>query len=103
MVRGTSKREVPAVSEDDLDPILEECLNDALGPFVDDLSPEELADHRRFLTMFIKTHPAASARYDRLRGGALVVMASGDPADSAEDGIETPRLKADGTVGGRGK
>lgn len=103
MVRETSKREEPAVNEDELDPILEECLNDALGPFVDSLSPDELADHRQLLTMFIKTHPAASARYDRLRAGSLVVVASGDPADSAADAVETPRRKADGTVGGRGK
>src|SRR4051812_25805784 len=49
------------------DPVVEECIRDALGPFVGVLSPEALADHRRFLVAFITTHPVAAPLYERLR------------------------------------
>ncbi|MEP7123531.1 MAG: hypothetical protein ABJE95_21565 [Byssovorax sp.] len=104
MIRDASKPKEPAVTTDDEpDPILDECLSDALGGLLDVLSPEELADHRRMLTMFIKTHPAASARYERLTAGRIVVVASGDPVGETEATPLALPIKGDGTFGGRGE
>ena len=65
-------RGAPAPDVDEEDPIVDECLQDALGLFPGLLSAEDEAEHRRFLRAFILTHPAARAlynqiRYDRLR------------------------------------
>lgn len=49
------------------DPLLDEILHDALAPYVDALTPEQLADYRAFLAVFITTHPATAPRYQRLR------------------------------------
>jgi hypothetical protein len=53
-------------SEDD-DPIVRECIEDALALFPGALTAEQEASHRMFLAAFIKTHPAAAPLYDRLR------------------------------------
>ena len=42
------------------DPIVQECIEDALGLFPGLLTPEQEASHRMFLAAFIKTHPAAA-------------------------------------------
>jgi hypothetical protein len=62
------------------DPVVEECLRDALGPYLDLLSPSELAEHRRLLTAFIKTHPAAMPLYERLRRRPAGNIRSGEVA-----------------------
>lgn len=92
----------------DADPILEDCLADALGPYLGALSPEEIEDYRRLLTIFIKTHPVAAPLYDRLRARPPVPSESGEVAREASspraDGPvagETAAARRDGTFGGR--
>ena len=89
-----------SVVNNEEDPILEEILHDSLGPLMADLSPEELADHRRVLTMFIKTHPAAAPRYESLRASRIAVLISGDTVKEGYDAVETREVKGDGTFGG---
>lgn len=85
------------------DPIVEECLRDAITPFEGMLSPEEVEEHRRFLTLFILTHPAASRLHQRLVSGQRPTVAGSGPV--AKDGAlvnDSPEEEvADGTVGGR--
>ena len=54
------------------DPVIEACLRDALAPYTKALSPEQLLGYRRYLTVFIKTHPSAAPLYERLRGRAAL-------------------------------
>ncbi|WP_437864012.1 hypothetical protein [Sorangium sp. So ce363] len=87
------------------DPLLEACLADALGPYLGALSPEELEDYRRLLTIFIKTHPVAAPLYDRLRARPPVPSESGEVARDAS-GAGGPAAgeaaaRRDGTFGGR--
>jgi len=65
--------EDPFTDMEEVDPILEACLLDALSPFARALPPEQLAEHRAFLTDFIKIHPL----YERLRGRPEVLAQSG--------------------------
>lgn len=81
------------------DPVVEECIRDALQPYLGVLSPEELADHRQFLIAFITTHPVASPLYERLRQRR-------DPRDHSDDVVregaqapETEQAQDDGTSG----
>ena len=83
------------------DPVVEECLRDALAQFDGMLSPEEVEEHRRFLEVVIRTHPEASRLYERLRQRPTFA-GSGDVAkDGAliDDGVDANLV--DGTVGGR--
>jgi hypothetical protein len=57
----------PGPDLDEEDPIVKECLQDALGLFPGVLSAEAEAEHRRLLRAFILTHPAARALYDQIR------------------------------------
>jgi hypothetical protein len=50
-----------------VDPILEECLRDALEPYLPILTPDEIAEHRAFLIAFFHTHPVASRLYRGVR------------------------------------
>ncbi len=85
----------------DADPLLEVVLADALGPYLRALSPEEIEDYRRFLTVFITTHPAAAALDDRLRARHPILSESGTVArEGAGEGEAAPE-PADGTFGGR--
>jgi len=85
------------------DPIVEECLRDALAPFEGLLSPEEVEDERRFLEVVIRTHPEASRLYERVASGQRPTLAGS--GDVAKDGTlinEGVDVKLDdGTVGGR--
>jgi hypothetical protein len=92
-----------AAAEDD--PIVEECLRDALGMFPGMLSAEDEEEHRRFLRAFILTHPAARALYDQIRYDRLRAQpgnASSGPV--AKDGAlldgDAEDL-GDGTMGAR--
>ncbi|WP_437623720.1 hypothetical protein [Sorangium sp. So ce1151] len=93
-------------SADGEDPLLASCLDDALGPYLGALSPEEIEDYRRFLTVFITTHPAAAPLYDRLRARPPVLSESGEVAregagaEGAMAETAAPDL-GDGTFGGR--
>jgi hypothetical protein len=81
--------------EDEEDPLVEECVSDALAPYVGVLSPEELTDHRRFLILFITTHPAAAPLYRRLRQRPPLSESgeiSRDTAASDQD-VGSPRLQ----------
>jgi hypothetical protein len=90
------------------DPFIEECLQDALGPYMGVLSPEQVADYRDFLTIFLTTHPAAAPIYQSLRARRVANAASGkvprgDAADRTpgadaphDDAASAPRA-ADGT------
>ncbi len=86
---------------DTQDPVVEECIRDALAPYLEALSPEELTDYRNFLIAFIRTHPVASRLYERLRERSLTSK-SGDLAreDAPAEGEALPR--ANGTFGGEG-
>lgn len=98
--------ETPPADADD--PFIEECLQDALGPYMGVLSPEQVADYRSFLTIFLTTHPAAGPIYQRLRARRVANTASaevprGDAADRTpgadgahDDAASAPRA-ADGT------
>ncbi|MGK3989977.1 hypothetical protein WME99_43445 [Sorangium sp. So ce136] len=93
-------------SADGEDPLLASCLDDALGPYLGALSPEELEDHRRFLAVFITTHPAAAPLYDRLRARPPVLSESGEVAreGAGAEGSMADTAAAnpgDGTFGGR--
>ncbi|WP_437897783.1 hypothetical protein [Sorangium sp. So ce124] len=89
------------------DPLLEACLADALGPYLGALSPEEIEDYRRLLTIFIKTHPVAAPLYDRLRARPPVPSESGEVArDASSQRAGGPAAgeaaaRRDGTFGGR--
>jgi hypothetical protein len=88
----------PAAGDDS---ILEECLRDALGPYIAALSPEELADYRAFLTLFITTHPAAAALYARLRKRPVDASGSGVTAREGATREDAETFAGDGTFGGR--
>ena len=91
--------EAPVEEED---PVVEECIKDALGPYLGLLSPEEIADHRRFLVAFITTHPAAYPLYERLRKRPVNIKSAEALRDGARatDGGEAEDA-ANGTMGGR--
>lgn len=91
----------PEASEADDDPVIEEILRDSLDPLRELLSPEEMIDHRRVLTMFIKTHPAALPLYERIRTRRAPIGVSGEVVREGED--EAPPIQHDGTFGGRRK
>jgi hypothetical protein len=86
------------------DPIVAECLKDALGPYVGLLTPEEVIEHKRFLTIFITTHPEARPIYERLREGRRQRPATAMSGDVAKDGAPvegTDAILGSGTEGGR--
>ncbi len=86
------------------DPVVEECLREALAPFEDLLSPEEVDDERRLLELVIRTHPKASRLYERLVSGQRPALAgSGEVAKDGTlvDEVVDAKL-GDGTGGGRG-
>jgi hypothetical protein len=88
------------VEEEEEDPIVEECIKDALGPYLGLLSPEEIADHRSFLVAFITTHPAAVPLYDRLRKRPTNIKSGETVRDGAPVEAEAEDV-GNGTVGGR--
>src|SRR5262245_53365323 len=94
----TAKPETKDETDAEEDPIVEECIRDALGPFLDVLSPEVLADHRRFLAAFITTHPVAAPLYDRLRKRATRVR-SGEMARGESEDEGAKAVQDDGTFG----
>lgn len=91
------------------DPVVEACLADALGPYLGALSPEEVDEYRRLLTVFITTHPAATPLYERLRARPHVVSESGEVARAGAEGAgaegagaeELEDRRSSGTFGGR--
>lgn len=85
-----------------IDPIVEECLQDALGPYLGLLSPEEVLEHRQFLTMFLTTHPQARLTYERLAAGRRKRAPVARSGDVAKDGVLLADDELDGTSGGRG-
>ncbi|WP_437808701.1 hypothetical protein [Sorangium sp. So ce1078] len=86
------------IDDDGEDPVIEACLRDALAPYMELLSPEEILDYRRYLTVFITTHPAAAPLYERLRARP---QALGESAAVAKEGEEERGAPArpDGTWG----
>src|SRR5262245_14543127 len=92
----------PGEDEDDEDPIVEECIRDALGPYLEVLSPEEVADDRRFLAAFITTHPAAVTLHERLRKRSTTRIRSGSVPLDEPATEEEPEAQDDGTFGRRG-
>jgi hypothetical protein len=88
-----------AATADEEDPIVEECIRDALGPYGAALSPEELADYRKFLSVFITTHPAAAPLHQRLRKRKATV-ASGEVEREGDGAEEAAAVRSDGTFGG---
>jgi hypothetical protein len=93
---GRGEEELPIEIEED--PIVEACLRDALSPYESALSPEQLADYRRLLIVFIKTHPAAAPLYERLRERPAVLAASGVVARDGDTAAEGA-APCDGTFG----
>jgi hypothetical protein len=89
---------------DENDPVVEECLQDALALFPGLMSPEEVLEHRRLLTVFITTHPAARPLYERVLEGRRRRLATAASGTVAKDGVvvEGPaEILGDGTVGRR--
>jgi hypothetical protein len=84
------------------DPVIEACLRDALAPFTKALSPEQLLGYRRYLTVFIKTHPSAAPLYERLRGRAALDASAAVPKESDGDHEDGALVWPDGTWGERG-
>lgn len=85
----------------DEDPVVEACIRDALSPYEGALSQEELADYRRFLALFITTHPAAAPLYERLRARPATVAESGVVARPGAAAGDTMAVRGDRTSGGR--
>lgn len=90
----------PEASEADEDPVVEEILRDSLDALEEFLSPEEMIDHRRVLTMVIKTHPAALPLYERIRTRRAPIGVSGDMVREGVDEEPAPPVQRDGTFGG---
>lgn len=62
------------------EPVLEEIVADALDPYTDALTPEQVSELRAFLRLYITTHPSASRRYERLRTRAAMTEGSAEVA-----------------------
>lgn len=88
------------LGSDEPDPLLEELLQDALTPYCNVLSPEQLADYRAFLTVFITTHPSTAPRYHRLRRRSVTGRSAGVPHERPELQTEA-QDRLDGTSNGR--
>jgi hypothetical protein len=92
----------PTDAAEEEDPVVEECLRDALAPYLDVLPPEEIADHRALLTLFIKTHPAAAPLYERLRKRRVTASSSDVPRERPNAGAApTSPARLNGTTNGR--
>ncbi|WP_437586861.1 hypothetical protein [Sorangium sp. So ce1000] len=95
-------------SQDDMladegeDPVIEACLRDALAPYMKALSPEQLLDYRRYLTVFIKTHPSAAPLYERLRGRVALDASAAVPKEGDGDDEDGALVWPEGTWGERG-
>src|SRR5689334_22939679 len=96
---ATAGRDAAADDEEE-DPIVEECVRDALTPYVRILSPEGLAEHRSFLIVFIMTHPATAPLHERLRKRPAVLAESGEVAREGTIAADPEQARGDGTVGG---
>jgi hypothetical protein len=96
MTQDPLKLDETGAPVDEEDPVVEECIRDALSPYVGVLSPEEMADHRRLLVAFITTHPVVVPLYERLRKRP----ANEKSGEMARDGA-TAEDVGNGTVGGR--
>ncbi|AUX20256.1 hypothetical protein SOCEGT47_007220 [Sorangium cellulosum] len=79
----------------DADPLLSACLDDALGPYLGALSPDEIDDYRRLLTIFVTTHPAAAPLHDRLRARPPLLSDSGVVAREGSDDTAAESAAAD--------
>lgn len=91
-------------ASDAADPLLEELVNDALGPFADALPEEELADQRAFLLLFFTTHPVAAPIVRSLRAKALAGAKSSVVTNedaSTEPESAAPGVAAPGAAGRR--
>jgi hypothetical protein len=64
--------------EADEEPVLVRIVRKALEPYIGRVPPERLAEYRKALVLFITTHPAMAARYERVRQRPVVVASSGD-------------------------
>ncbi|WP_438027111.1 hypothetical protein [Sorangium sp. So ce233] len=90
----------------DVDPLVDACVGDALSPYLEALSPEELEEYRRLLAVFITTHPASMPLHDRLLARPVILSESGEVAregagsEGAMGPLATPE-RGDGTSGGR--
>jgi hypothetical protein len=89
---------------DENDPVVEECLQDALAQFPGVMSPEQIVEHRRLLTVFITTHPSARPLYERVLEGRRQRSLTAASGTVAKDGVVvggTAEILGDGTVGRR--
>ena len=94
----------PSAEIDENDPVVEECLQDALALFPGVMSPEEVLEHRRLLTVFITTHPAARPLYERALEGRRQRLPTATSGPVAKDGVVgegTADILGDGTLGRR--
>ncbi len=83
---------------------MEECLRDAFGPFLPLMSPDEILEHRRFLTVFITTHPSARPLYERALEARRQRPPTATSGPVAKDGVVvegTAEILGDGTLGRR--
>jgi hypothetical protein len=93
---GDGKSEVTEDEAVPHDPVVEECIADAMAMCEGIMTPEEILEHRRFLTLFITTHPMAAPIYERLRVRRLGKR-SGDVAkDDVVLGAELDLATAEG-------
>jgi hypothetical protein len=84
---------------DEADPVVEECLQDALGPYLGLLSAAEVTEHRRFLAAFVTTHPAARPLYERVLEGRRRRPANATSGPTVKDGAP---VESEGNVAGNG-
>lgn len=96
---ATASRGAGAEGEEE-DPIVEECVRDAVAPYLGVLSPEELAEYRSFLVVFITTHPTTAPIYERLRKRPAVLAESGEVAREGAIPADLEQARGDGTFGG---
>jgi hypothetical protein len=66
------------------DPLVNECIEDALGPYRSLLPPEILGDFREVLELLLTGHPVLAPMVDGLR--ARPVVASSGEVDRSEQG-----------------
>jgi len=83
---------------DEPEPLLEELLQDALAPYLNVLSPEQVADYRALLTVFLTTHPSAAPRYQHLRRRGVTGTSAGVPHEPPD---RRAQERLDGTSNGR--
>lgn len=69
---GGTPVELDSAWEEGEDPVLVKLVRKTLAPYLGRVSSERLAHYRNLVILFITTHPAMAARYERVRTRPVV-------------------------------